>query len=220
MKSKRSVCLILVFVMLFSLGACSGKQEDALSQTANAQSLYDHGLEVVSMLVEATRTEEYVKLFIQDEGVITLASEIGAGDYESLKTVYSISLDERDYLDLIGVEGMDNLSEQLQENLENRILSGVATQFNSRKGVAAVAATSVLTMGKMFVEEGLQENIIYLYTYEDAFPVAVVFVVGEDGAVSASGTFILCEEEEMATVEDIERLFIGMDIVVNEITIE
>ena len=37
-------------------------------------------------------------------------------------------------------------------------------------------------------------DTIYLYTFENAVPVAVSFTVGEGNTISASGTFLIAEE--------------------------
>lgn len=59
--------------------------------------------------------------------------------------------------------------------------------------------------------------MIYLYTYENAFPVAVTFTVGEDGSVSASGIFVLYEEFTCGSAEEIEAFFSDLGVVVNEV---
>lgn len=41
------------------------------------------------------------------------------------------------------------------------------------------------------ISENTTENVICLYTYEGAAPIAVTFTLGEDNAVSATGTFVL-----------------------------
>ena len=42
--------------------------------------------------------------------------------------------------------------------------------------------------------ESLKDDVIYFYFFKETQPVAVSFSVGEDGAVSASATFVMLEE--------------------------
>ena len=67
-------------------------------------------------------------------------------------------------------------------------------------------AASVCTAGKKFVCRDITEHCIYLYTFENGTPIAVVFGKGEDGAASASGYFIL-DDTELLSIEDVEKLF-------------
>lgn len=56
------------------------------------------------------------------------------------------------------------------------------------------------------------ENPIYLYTYENGNPVAVTFIAGEDGAVSASGTFVICDALTFESAEDVEAFFEEVEV--------
>ena len=63
------------------------------------------------------------------------------------------------------------------------------------------------TAEKLFVSGELTENEIYLYVYENAAPVAVTFMMGEDGAVAARGMFILYEGFEADRLEEMEGVW-------------
>ncbi len=48
---------------------------------------------------------------------------------------------------------------------------------------------------------------MYLYTYESAAPVVILFNVGEDGAVLATGRFILYDGLNVNSKQEIEDSF-------------
>lgn len=50
----------------------------------------------------------------------------------------------------------------------------------------------------------LAENALYIYVFEDAVPAAVCFTPGEDGTVSAAGTFILNRDFPTGSAREIE----------------
>ena len=76
------------------------------------------------------------------------------------------------------------------------------TQINGMSGVENLAASSVCKVGKTFVNENANEDVIYLYTYEEAKPIAVTFTVSEDNAVSATGVFVMYEGFTCDSMED------------------
>ena len=146
------------------------------------------GQDVVSVMVEATRLEEYVQAYTGNAEITEIVQSIGTGDYTTLKAVYCIKVSDETLIGLAEVGNMDGASENLRDTIKDRVFGSLMTQINGMGGVNNLAASSVCTMGKTFVNEEVTENQIYLYTYENGKPVAVTFVVGEDGSVSANGT--------------------------------
>lgn len=59
--------------------------------------------------------------------------------------------------------------------------------------------------------------MIYLYTYDNAKPVAITFTVGEDGSVSASGTFVMYDKFNCGSVEEIKAFFSDLNVEVIEV---
>ena len=62
--------------------------------------------------------------------------------------------------------------------------------------------------------------MIYLYTYENARPVAVTFSVGENQAVSASGMFIMYDGFTCGSAAEIESFFSDISVDVSEVVPE
>ena len=99
-------------------------------------------------------------------------------------------------------------------------MASIVSQINAMGGVENLAASSVCTVGKTFVSENASESIIYLYTYEDAAPIAVTFTVGEDYTVSATGTFILYDGFTFGSAEEIRSAFSDIAVSVTEVVLE
>ena len=97
------------------------------------------------------------------------------------------------------------------------MFGSLITQINGMGGTEELAVSSICTHGKTFVDDSITDNTIFLYVYEDALPIAVTFTVGEDGAVSASGTFIMYDGFSCGSVEEVEESFRAFDVEVSEI---
>ncbi len=83
--------------------------------------------------------------------------------------------------------------------------------------MSELAASSVLTMGKTFVDTTLNKNVMYIYIFEDAVPVAVTFTKGEDNTVSASGTFVMYDAFNGVSAEEIETALSEFGVEVEEV---
>ena len=171
------------------------------------KSIYEHGLDIVSMLEEITNSEEYVQAFSGSEEILNVIKGISEGNYEVPQTVYKITFDMDNVLKTSDMLDLENASEALIVNLKNRVLGTIITGINSRGGVTNLAATSVCTAGKTFVSNEIQEEMIYLYTYEGAAPVAITFTLGENNTVSASGNYLLYDELPASSVQELLEYF-------------
>ena len=116
-----------------------------------------------------------------------------------------------------GLNNLDHASKDLKELLLQRVLGSLMTQINGLSGVENLAAASVCTVGKTFVNENADHDVIYLYTYEDAKPVAVTFLVGENKTVSANGVFVMYDEFLYDSIEEIKAFFSDIEIEVVEV---
>ena len=208
-KSIRNVLIGLIIVL--SLSACNDKGN------AEAKSLYEQGLKIVRLMSEMTQTEGYVDVYTGNSEVKAVIQSISAGDYSSPKAVYAISVADDDLAAMVELNRLDNVSDELKKFLLQRAHSALMTQINSMSGVENLAATSVCTAGKSFVNENAAEDVIYLYTYENARPVAVTFSVGESQAVSASGMFIMYDGFTCGSATEIESFFSDISVDVSEV---
>ncbi|MDE7218494.1 MAG: hypothetical protein K2O45_02570 [Oscillospiraceae bacterium] len=196
-------------VLLVLLAACGGPAE--------VKSPYEQGLELVSLLEEMANNEVYITSLAADTNIYSILRQAGQGDFSQPEAVYRITVSADAVLNLAEMD-LSGMSASLQENLKSRANTAIFSQINSLGGVETLAAASVCTAQKVFVSQELEEDEIYLYTYEDAVPVAVSFTPGEDGAVSATGMFVLYDADWENPEASIERLFSVFDVTVKEIT--
>ena len=84
-------------------------------------------------------------------------------------------------------------------------------------GAEQLAAASICTAGKVFASDELEENAIYLYTYENAVPAAVSFSRGEDGTVSATGVLVLYDGFPAGDTPEVEQFLAELGVEVEEV---
>ena len=205
MRVKRLMSMFLVIIMTISLCACG--ENNASGNSASDKSLYEQGLGVIALMAEAAQAEEYVGAYTGNPEIMEIIQNIGTGDYTTPTAVYSLSVSDEVLLGMLGLENLNGISAKLKENLLSRSFGSLITQINGYAGVNNLAASSVLTLGKSFVDSSLTEDVIYIYTFENALPVAVSFTVGENGSVSAGGNFIMYEEFTCVSVEEVQEFF-------------
>lgn len=153
-----------------------------------------------------------------------IADQIKTGDYTTPQAVYKISVPEDIIGSLLTAVGEDTsmlsgMSEVLQGDLNKRMINSIPTQINSTQGVEYLAASSVYTADKTFVSHETEECILYLYTFENSFPVMVTFCPGEDGSMTAHAVFLLDENLASAAEQDMEEL-LGMVYILDGCNIE
>ncbi len=204
------LAIVVALIMIFNLSAC-GKKNDT-----ETKSLYAQGLEIVQLMSEMTQIEEYVELYSGSNEIKTIIQNIGIGDFSSPKAVYAISIAEDDLAAMVG-SNPDNVSEELKNYIMQKSLASLMMQINGMSSVENLAASSVCTVGKTFVNENVTEDVIYLYVYENAIPVAVTFTIGENQAVSASGIFIMYDGFTCGSADEIKSFFNDITVDVSEV---
>lgn len=207
--------IILALAMALSFSACGSNKEHA-----ETKSLYAQGLEVVQLMAEMTNTEAYIDIHTGDSAIKDIIQSISNGDYSAPKAVYAISITDENLTAMAELGNLDNASEELKSVLMQRVLGSLIPQINGMSGVENLAVSSVCTVGKTFVDENATENAIYLYTYENATPVAVTFTVGEDQAVSASGVFVMYDGFTCGSADEIKSFFSDITVEVKEVSPE
>ena len=213
MKRLFSLCLAAVVL----LTACGAKKET---------SLYAHGLELISLMGEMVQSDAYSEMFFSapqvKESVEKTARAAAAGAYEKPASVYQITVGEEGLMETIisaaeADVNFDGMSAELKAYVQSRILSSLASILNAGAGTEALAASSVYMCSKSFVCGEASENTAYLYFYEEAIPVLVTFLAGEDHAVYASGSYIL--NEDITDAESLSSLFGLSGFQVKELTV-
>ncbi len=196
---KKIIALLLTIVMVLSLTACDMKSGE--------RSLYEHGLDLISLIEEMAENEEYYTLYTASPEMQEIVSVVSNGDHSQPKAVYQITIAE-DMLSAMAELGTTStLSESLQKYVAARTHNALATQLNAAGGAQVLAAASVCTASKTFVSTELTGSAIYLYTYENGVPAIVTFTSGEDNTVSATSCFIFNENFKTDSAEDVEQYF-------------
>lgn len=196
-----AIAVIASVLGLAASGCCEGNPD--------ATSFYSQGLEVVQILSEMIESETYVESYTQDAAIKSLIQERTDGDYSSPKAVYAISLPEtaRTAMTLlVGLE-LGSVPDDLRSYVAGNLFRSLCSVLNGKSSSQSLAAASVCTFTKTFVDANASGDAIYLYTYEDTAPVAVTFTVGEDQSVLASGTFMMGEGFACGSADEVKASF-------------
>ena len=212
---KKAFAFVLVLVIILGLAACG-----AVKEVQESKSLYAHGLDVVSMLSEMTRSESFIGIYTANSEIKDIILALGEHPYDTPAAVYAITIPEDVLMGMAELSNLGDASEELKSYLTQRVMASLMSQINAMSGVENLAASSVCTVGKSFVSESATENVIYIYAYEDTAPVAVTFTLGEDHTVSASGTFIFYDGFTCGSAEEIQGVFSDIAVNVTEVTPE
>ena len=212
---KKAIAFVLVLVTILGLAACG-----AVKEVKESKSLYAHGLEVVSMLSEMTRSENFIGIYTANSEIKDIILALGNHPYETPDAVYAITVPEDTLMGMAELSNLEGASEELKSYLMQRVMASLMSQINAISGVENLAASSVCTVGKTFVSENVTENVIYIYVYEGTTPVAVTFTLGEDHTVSATGTFIFYDGFTCRSAEEIHSVFSDITVNVTEVTPE
>ncbi len=203
---KRSAAILTAAVMVI-LCACTAPANDE-----KAAVLYDQGLAIVRLMDEMAGSEAYMKLVAPGGSVGEKVQVLAAEEHQEPEAVYSIMISEDTLSALAGFSGSGRMSQELQAFLNQRLLSTIVSQINALDGAETLAAAASCTAQKTFAYESMTQDVIYLYTFADASPAAVIFTAGEDHTVSANGLFILSDSFSCESAGEIEEFFDRMNI--------
>ena len=199
----RRIILSVLFVMtIFATVACNNNEE-----VTNKKSLYEHGIEVIQLMSEMAQSTEHTITYTGNESIRDIINDIGKKDYQKVKNVYSITFDKDTLENMTELAGVEGISDELKDYTMQRMLTACVSQINSYSGVEKLAAASVCIASKTFVSDELEKDSIFIYTFEDAYSVAVTFVMGENNTVAANGMFIMNEEFACDSSKDIQDFF-------------
>ena len=213
--------LTAVLVMAFVITCVSASAAEQPSEEgAVQQSLYDQGLDLVSLVSEMASSDAYLSVYTTVDEVAYIAHSIREMDYSSPAAVFAVQMDVQGLIREMASGMIDQLSDKLADYLVKRTCTAIPSFLNGQLGSAQIAAASIITAGKTFMLEGLSDSMLYLYVFKNGYPVMVSFVPGEDGAVSASAFFVLDERYSATDPMEVENLLqeIGIQAVVSEIS--
>ena len=208
---RKFICLVLSAMVIAGLSGCAEKENQPLEYTP----IYEAGLEITYLLGEMASSDEYAVLFTGNSPVADKVKEIGNGDYTKPKAVYEILVTDEMLEMFAETASLSDASDDLKDYLKDRVRSSFITQLNGTAGVESLAASSICTAGKTFINP-IADDILLVYTYENGYPIAVTFTAESDGSAGASGTFVMVENFD--SIEGIKSYFSDTDIEVIEVT--
>lgn len=175
-------------MLLFVLTLCIGNA--GCSKDKKSVSLYERGNELIETVILKAETDEWSEIMSDSDEIREIGEEIADGDYDEAQSVYEIKIDAEKTDFFKNNNKYRKLPDELKEEMSARMISSFTTTFNGKYGSNVLAASSVYNASKTFVDKSVKENVMYLYLYEDGYPFVVTFWKCDDGAVSASCTFL------------------------------
>ena len=179
----------------------------ALAEAAEPVSLTERGLDLIRYTASLASDPSYVAMYSASQDVEALVSAFAAGSYDRAQSVYLLSFSDSALTAMAGdaLSGQD-MTPAVREYIRNRLPSALLSSVNARQGVNQIAAASILSQSRLFVDEAVTEPMIYIYVFDDSTVVAVTFTPGEGGAVSASGTPLFGGAQTLDALKDVAAL--------------
>ncbi|MBR6296992.1 MAG: hypothetical protein IKR40_11010 [Treponema sp.] len=187
--------LILCPAMIF---AGAGKKD---------KTLIDQGLKLTSLIKEKAGSKEYIAMFFGPQSQLTeFLPDLTSADYTTPSAVHCLSGDFTQISTLLMSEVQEadfsSISEIMGKDISQRILSVIPNMWNSMSsGPSGIAMANVLSSSSVFVCKELKEDCMYIFSFGEAYPVAVSFLCGEDGAVLAKASLVL-DEDFISSLEE------------------
>ncbi len=203
---KRALLIIAILAICFGMMSCGNTSGSEL----------DRGGEIVEMVSEMVKNEDYAKVMLGNTGLCDEVFEkVKNIDFAKISAIYELEFSEEELLKkLVAKNGnIDNLSDPLKNRLVSGVGVSIASHVNSKAGSENMVASSVFSANKVFVDKNIRESKYLLYAFEDGCSMLVSFVPREDGAVVATGTLILNQTLVCESADRVESSFkaLGLD---------
>lgn len=212
---------LFISAVLWGCGLQAHESADTAQPSSESEkTLYDRGLEIIGLMSEMTRSDDYRNMISGSDEIRNLIRSIGEESFEDPSAAYAVTIEDDSLKEIMKMAGMtDTMSEELKEFMRHRITASVISYINASGGVESLAAVNACTAEKSFADDSISDDVIYIYTFEAAEPAAVAFRTGEDHTVSATGTFIISDDFEYGSEEEIKASFLkaGIDVNVEEL---
>lgn len=204
-KNKRKIYIVfmMMFIVLFS--ACGNKDNNVLN---NNSSFYDKGQEMILTMHELVCDEGYIEAMGAMDDLRGIIDTIGGMDYSSPAHVYRVSnMDEvLPNVMLMSEVYVGDMSESVEMVMQKKLVGSIATRITAMyTGTFAVAVQSMFVVDTSFVNTLAKDMELYIYTYDDAYPVIASFIPEGDGAVSARVSYVIVDDLIGADNETISK---------------
>lgn len=226
MKRAKVLCMgiTMAAVLLGGCAAGEGKAERSGSEEAvqgqqTEVSLRDEGEELIALMVEKAGSEGYRSLMTSSEEIGAVLDQVVGEDYKEPQAVSQMEITESMRTMIYQYAGAEKdltLSDRLKEDVDKKLVSGMANIINARFGATTLAAVSLINSSSSFRFDGLDQGTIYFYFYDDGYPAMVSFYPEDNGVVSANASFLLNPEwKGMSDTEfqdTLSETFLGFSI--------
>ena len=198
---KRVRLMALIVLILLLMSAC-GSPAKGQPQDLSAF-LVKEGIALTCEMGKLAQTKEYVALMSASGNLEEIIGKAATGDYTTPQNAYVVKLTAEGLLRAIkAVAGETEIPANVLDILKYKInASTFANVINAGYGSEMLAATSLLTWGKSYVQpEGWAENAILLLEYPGEFSSMVSFTQSGEGVISASSVLVKNGEKDMRTM--------------------
>ena len=185
---------------------------------AEGNKLYEKGIEIAAQVKEMSENDAYLQAISGRQRVLKNLEGVSAIDPEHPAAVYQIRFEGDGHLPMLGLKESDIVSQALRDDLRARSHTALIQQVNAMGGAELIAASSICTSSRNFIDEAFEGDMIYLYVYDNAVPVMVAFSSGAEQIVRATGSPILCDMFTAGSQEEIQNFFEGMPIQVETVS--
>jgi len=200
MKKRIFVILLSLVLLLFPATSCN----------TNSKSLIDHGFDVISLMAEMVENEDFKVFYNFPAAYDETIRKLRASNYSQCQGVYELTVSNNQLFDVS--VGSDAMSERLYNYVQSSSFISFASSVNQLAGLEALAVSAAFCAQKTFVAPEEIENSCFLYVFENAYPITVFFLPGEDNTVRAIGYFILHNGLLTNSAQDIENALYDMGI--------
>ena len=199
----------LLMAALCMLGMTQALAEDELLDRAQA---------MAAKLDRLANCDEYVGMMSGSEEITKQVEQWREHPHNELVAAYRMTISQEQVDAMLTLGGVDvaTLSQEIRGEMMKRLVSSGATMINARAGVAALAASSVLTTSAAFRTEDMMEATLYLLCYKEATPVMVSFCPGEEGVATATVSYLAAD----VTAEALDELMEPIQELLGELTME
>ncbi len=206
---KKQLILLVAILFLSSCGTMS--PEEPVIPPPEEKSLYQYGVELIATMDELVGDEDYLRLYFRDEAILDVARSVAEQPHTDAETVYRITLPEEALLTLMQTDTMPDFSEEVRARVEYQFHQRLLTATYNGLDSAKSAVGNACTVNSAFVSDTLDGTTIYLYVYEDAVPVGIIFQPGADDTVCANGVFIMNDNitEYLGSPQSVREYFVG-----------
>lgn len=182
---KKYICFFMAF-SIFAVTLCGCGERDMNENEVFNPDLYSTGLEIASLIAEKASSEDWADANGVNDNVKEFGEKIAEGDYSKPTKVYEITIDDEKKFEY--KMGLSKVSSDIKKEMKTAFFSGIPNIVTGAYGTLQLAASATYTATKLFVNNDLKEDMLYIYCFDDGYPICVSFTKGEDGAVLAKGT--------------------------------